>query len=154
MFCLSKVISPGAILCGCQKLSRDEFLDELVAVAGREYGWVDSAELSRRVREREAKMTTSIGLGIAVPHARMEDRDRIQVAAACVPAGVDFRASDGKPVRLVILLVSPVSAPGIHVQALASVSRISPQVVEQLVASSTPEDFLRILGGWESTFSR
>jgi fructose PTS system EIIBC or EIIC component len=154
MILMSEILSPGAILCGCPFLSRDELLDELVGVAAREYGWTDGEEVARRVREREAKMSTAIGLGIAVPHARMEGRSLVQVAVACLPAGLDFGASDGKPVRLVLLLVSPVSAPGIHVQALATVGRISPQLVESLVHSRTPDEFLRILGGWESTLPR
>jgi PTS system nitrogen regulatory IIA component len=154
MLHLSEILAPGAILCGCRILSRDDLLEELVSVAGREYGWSDGAEVARRVREREAKMPTSIGRGIAVPHARMEDRERIQVAAACVPDGLDFRASDRTPVRLVLLLVSPLSTPGIHVQALASVSRVPPQLVEELVCSSAPEAFLEALRVWESTISR
>jgi mannitol/fructose-specific phosphotransferase system IIA component (Ntr-type) len=154
MLHLSEVLAPAAILCGCRFPTRDDLLEGLVALAAREYGWTDGADVARRVREREAKMSTSIGLGIAVPHARMEDRERIQVAAACVPAGLDFQASDRKPVRLVLLLVSPVSAPGIHVQALAAASRLAPRQVEQLVCSSTPQDFLEVLKGWEATAPR
>lgn len=154
MLHLSEILAPGAILCGCRFLSHDDLFENLVGVAAQEYGWTDGAEVARRIREREAKMSTSIGIGIAVPHARMEDRERIQVAAACIPAGLDFRASDHKPVRLVLLLVSPVSAPGIHVQALASVSRIPSQLVEQLVNSTTSEVFLDILREWESTLAR
>jgi nitrogen PTS system EIIA component len=154
MLHLSEILAPGAILCGCRILSRDDLLEELVAVAVREYGWTDGSEVARRVREREAKMPTSIGRGIAVPHARMEARERIQVAVACVPAGLDFLASDRTPVRLVLLLVSPLTAPGIHVQALASVSRLSPQLVEELVGSSAPEAFLETLRAWESSLSR
>lgn len=154
MLLLSQILAPGAILCGCQFLSQDDLLQELVGAAAREYGWTDGEEVARRVREREAKMSTSIGLGIAVPHARMEERAVIQAAVACLPGGLDFRSPDGKPVRLVLLLVSPVSTPGIHVQALAAVSRISPQLVERLVRSSAPDEFLRILGEWESTLPR
>jgi len=153
MLRLSEILAPGAILCGCQNMSRDDLLEGLVAAASREYGWADGAEVARRILEREAKMPTSIGLGVAVPHARMEDRSHIQVAAACVPAGLDFRASDHKPVRLVLLLVSPAAAPGIHVQALASVSRITSPLVDQLVRSRTSEEFLMALRAWESNLS-
>lgn len=154
MLRLSETLAPGAILCGCRIPSRDELLDQLVAAAAREYGWTDGPEVARRVREREAKMPTTIGLGIAVPHARMEDRERIQVAVACLPAGLDFGASDRKPVRLALLLVSPLSTPGIHVQALASVSRLSQSLVDGLVGSSGPDEFLAALAGWEATFPR
>lgn len=151
MFRLSEIVSPGAVLCGCEISSRDELLTEIVRTAGGVHGWDDADGIVERVVAREAQMSTAIGQGIAIPHARLERLERIQVAAACVPGGVDFRAPDRKPVRLVLLLVSPVSAPAIHVQALAAVSRIKLPFVERLVASPTPADFVSALAEWEAS---
>ena len=154
MLRLSEVLPPRAILCGCRIPTREALLDELVGAAARAHDWTDGEEIARLVREREAKMTTAIGQGIAVPHARREDRERIAAAVACLPGGIDFQAPDRKPVRLVFLLVSPLAAPGLHVQALAAVSRIPPQVVERLVGAPSPEAFREALVGWEATASR
>ena len=151
MFRLSENLAPGAILCGCRISSRDELLAEIVRTAGAVHGWNDADEIVARVVAREAQMSTAIGQSIAIPHARLERLDRIQVAVACLPAGVDFKAPDRKPVRLVLLLVSPVSAPAIHVQALAAVSRIKLPFVEKLVGSPAPADFLRALAEWEAS---
>jgi mannitol/fructose-specific phosphotransferase system IIA component (Ntr-type) len=151
MFRLSENLAPEAILCGCKIASRDELLTEIVRTAGAVHGWNDADEIVARVVAREAQMSTAIGQGIAVPHARLEWLDRIQVAVACLPDGLDFRAPDRKPVRLVLLLVSPISAPAIHVQALAAVSRIKMPFVERLVGSSTPAEFLHALAEWETS---
>jgi len=147
---LSEHLSRDAILCACQNLSRDEILEQLVRTAARAYGWDDGAAIAAMVREREAKMSTAIGMGIAIPHSRLDRLDRVCLALASVPAGVDFRAPDRKPVRLVVLLVSPVSAPGHHVQALAMVSRIGLAVVDRLVASSTPDELMAAVVEWEA----
>lgn len=151
MFKLSENLAPEAILCGCRISSRDELLAEIVRTAGKVHGWNDADEIVARVIAREAQMSTAIGQAIAIPHARLERLDQIQVAVACLPGGVDFRSPDRKPVRLVLLLVSPISAPVIHVQALAAVSRIKLPFVERLVASPTPAEFLRALAEWEAS---
>ncbi len=154
MFLLSEQLAPAAILCDQRCASRDALVHQMVAAAALAYGWTDGEEIARRVLEREAKLSTAIGLGIAVPHARLENRDRVEIVVSCLPEGIDFSAPDGRPVRLVVLLVSPLSAPGIHVQALASVSRISMDLVDRLVKAPDPGRFLEILGEWESTRSK
>ena len=55
---------------------------------------------------------------------------------------MDFHSPDKKPVRLAFLLLSPPSSAGSHVRALSAVSRISPDLLEELVAANTPSDFL------------
>ena len=151
MLRISEIIAPEAILCGCRIHSRDELLGEMVRVAAKVHSWTNAEELTAMVIDRECKMSTGIGIGIAVPHARLETVDRIHVAVACVPAGVDFRSPDRNPVRLALLLVSPVAAACVHVKALAAVSRIAQTTVDRLVVSATPEDFLETLRGWERT---
>lgn len=154
MFRLTEILAPDAILCGCQIPSRDLLLDEMVSVAAKAYGWTDGSEIARLVRRRELLMSTAIGLGIAVPHARIETPNRVQIAAACLPNGLDFAAPDRRPVRLVLLLVSSVAAPAVHVQALAAVSRISQALVDSLVLAATPGIFLEVLSAWEATISK
>lgn len=151
MFRLSEHLDPSAVLCGCRIPSRDALLRELVELAGSVYGLDGIEEIVRKVAEREEKMSTAIGLGIAVPHARLAGLDKVRVAVACLPDGLDFRAPDRKPVRLALLLVSPVEAPGIHVQALASVSRIRQELVDRLANASDPAAFLAVLGDWEGS---
>jgi mannitol/fructose-specific phosphotransferase system IIA component (Ntr-type) len=73
---------------------------------------------------REAKMTTGIGHGIAVPHARTQAADRLRVVFARHLHGLDWGAVDGKPVHFIVLLVSPPDQPGPHLQFLAAVARL------------------------------
>jgi nitrogen PTS system EIIA component len=151
---LSENLSAAAILCGHRADSREEVLDRLVTAAAAAYGWDDGPTLSQMVREREAKMSTVIGMGIAVPHSRLERLDRVHVAVACLPSGVEFNSGDRKPVRLVVLLVSPLAAAGLHVQALAMVGRITESLVEGLVGAATPAAFLDVLTAWESRIDK
>jgi len=79
--------------------------------------------LYERLWEREQLGSTGIGAGVAVPHCKMPGSKRVVVAVALLREGVDFGAVDGKPVRLVFLVVSPEDQPAAHLQCLAAISR-------------------------------
>jgi PTS system nitrogen regulatory IIA component len=69
-----------------------------------------------------------------------------------VPGGVDFHALDGRPVRLVLLVLSPADAPAGHLQALARISRLvkTPGVTDAILSARSPEEIARGLRSAES----
>jgi nitrogen PTS system EIIA component len=83
----------------------------------------DAAELFRMLMEREQLGSTGIGSGIAIPHAKVPGLRQGVVAVGTVPAGVEFGAADGEPVRLFFLVLSPSASPAEHLQVLATISR-------------------------------
>jgi mannitol/fructose-specific phosphotransferase system IIA component (Ntr-type) len=58
-----------------------------------------------------------------LPHCKWKGLDDVLLAIGRSRKGVDFGSSDGVPVTLIFLLLSPVDAPGLHLQALARISR-------------------------------
>jgi PTS system nitrogen regulatory IIA component len=87
-------------------------------------GGVRSAdELFQGLWEREQQGATGIGAGVAIPHCKLPGLRRGVVAVGTVPAGVDFAAADGEPVRLLFVVVSPEESPEEHLRSLAAISR-------------------------------
>lgn len=104
--------------------SRDEVFDELIGLL-EENGSLDfSDEALDALKDREEILSTGIGEGLAIPHAKMDEIDEFKAAFARIPDGVDFKSLDGKPAHLVFLLLSPKGEAGKHVRVLARVSRI------------------------------
>jgi fructose PTS system EIIBC or EIIC component len=118
------------------------------------YHLPDSGLIARKVLEREADVSTGIGFGIAIPHARIEKIDRVYMAAVRSTAGIDFAAIDGQPVHLIFMIVSPAGASNAHVQVLSSLSRIMSyeDIRKKLLAAKTPEKFLELLVKGESKY--
>ena len=73
------------------------------------------------VLAREATMSTGIGSGLAVPHARLEKLSRIYLARGRSKAGIDFKSPDGRKANLVMLIVTPSAQVNAYLQLLASV---------------------------------
>ncbi len=74
------------------------------------------------VEAREKVLTTAVGEGLAIPHARTECVSHTIAAFANTAEPVEFGALDEKPVRLVFLLVGPESDNGKHVRYLSRAS--------------------------------
>ncbi len=76
------------------------------------------------VLRREAERTTGIGYGLAIPHGKSDGCARLVLAAGKPAQPVDFQSLDGRPVTFVVLLISPPDQTGLHIQALARISRL------------------------------
>jgi mannitol/fructose-specific phosphotransferase system IIA component (Ntr-type) len=107
----------------------------------------DPAAFERAVLEREDAMSTGIGLGIAVPHAKIPSVKEFVVSLGRSKAGIEFHSLDGKPVHLVVLIAGPEGRQGPYLQLLAGVTlRLKREEVRRaLLAAPTPKDMIPIL---------
>lgn len=124
-------------------------IEELVAVlvaAGR-VAAADAAAITAAVRDREETMSTGIGHGVAIPHAATERVGAVEAALGIAPHDVAFDALDGKPVRIVFLLVVPANSFQQHLDTLADVARVlsDAELREQLQAAMQPSAVLALL---------
>lgn len=81
----------------------------------------DIDKLVAALKERENIMTTGIGFGIAVPHARIKEVKKITFAIGLSHHGIDFDAIDKKPAFLIILVAAGEMQ---HMEYLRLLSRI------------------------------
>jgi mannitol/fructose-specific phosphotransferase system IIA component (Ntr-type) len=106
-----------------------------------------AAEAEDSIRDavltREKSMSTGMENGIAIPHAAVEGQENLAVALGIVGSeeGLSFESIDGRPARLVVLLVIPKTQKLLHIRTLADVARVlgKDEVREQLFASETAD---------------
>lgn len=126
--------------------SRDAVIDTLLALCARE-GAVLSPEVARRaLMEREAAMTTAIGKGLALPHARTDAVDCIISALGILRTGVDFGALDGEPVVIVVLTLLPPSVTSEYTELVSAILRaVDGPGREAILTASSPEAVVEAL---------
>lgn len=130
---LGDLLSTDSIIPALKADNKKQLLQALAEHAARSAG-VSSHDLFVRLLQRERLDSTGLGRGIAVPHAKLKDLDRIVGLFARLEKPVDFESADGEPVDLVFLLLSPEHASGDHLKALARISRLvrDPAAIEGL----------------------
>lgn len=106
-----------------------------------------SSQIHDAILSREALLSTGIGRGVAVPHARSSALSNMAMAVGTTREPVDFDSVDAEPVRLVWMLVGPGRTGGLHVRTLAAISELlrDDRIRGQLIEASTPGEFLRIV---------
>ena len=147
-FTLTRYLAPDRVKLPLEGREKEPVIRELAALVARSLGIPDRAgEVAESVLEREAVLSTGIGGGVALPHGRTAAVPELSLAAGTVPGGVDFDALDGRPVRLIFLLVGPVDSAGDHVKALSRLSRILGRsgLRRRLVECREAGDFLDVL---------
>ena len=103
--------------------TKEEAIAEIVRRMKESRAIKDEAELLGALNNRETQGSTSLGNGIAIPHARLDSQDRIVVAMARLTAGVNFHEGDPEPVRLIFILVTPADQAGEYLKVLAKLSK-------------------------------
>ena len=103
--------------------NKSEVLKELLVPLGDKYSEMDTDEAVRVLLEREKLGTTGIGDGIAIPHGKLENLEKVIVIVGRSVEGVDFDALDHKPCTIFFLVLAPEQVAGMHLRVLAQISR-------------------------------
>jgi len=116
---------------------------DLSRIAARSVG-LDPNHVADAVLAREELMGTAIGEEIAVPHARLEGLSRPVLVIGHSEEGIDFNSPDGRPVRLIFLLLTPKEEDAAQIQIIGQIARCFGNVdARQLVYERESVDVLR-----------
>ena len=133
---ISMILKPEAVRVLTSASSKKRLMHELGDIAQSAYG-VNAQAAVEALQEREALGPTGVGHGVALPHARLADIDRVVGALVLLERPIDFDAVDRQPIDLAFALFAPIEAGVEHLKALALISRTlrDPQLCAKLRAN-------------------
>jgi len=136
---LSKLLVPGAVRLVGQLTSKKRLFQELGEMAAQAYKLNASVAIDG-LQERESLGPTGVGHGIALPHARLEDLNKIVGVFMRLEKPLDYDSVDRQPVDLIFGLFAPKDSGVDHLKALALVSRTmrDPGICAKLRANTDP----------------
>jgi mannitol/fructose-specific phosphotransferase system IIA component (Ntr-type) len=120
---LSALLARGAWVKSLKASTPAEAIEELVGALARPLADLESGA-TRAVLDREALASTGLGDDVAVPHAVVPGLQRPLLALGLAPGGIDFNAPDGRPSKIVFLLLMPPRAHDQEVRILAQIARV------------------------------
>jgi fructose-specific phosphotransferase system IIA component len=140
---LTERFTEECIIIDSHDTTKDQILDIMVNKLCEVYQIENKEGVHEAVLGREKKMSTGIGCGLAVPHAKVDFVNKMCIVALTCKKGIDFASIDKEPVFLLFLIVSPTNTTGPHIRALSTISRImaDADIRKSLIDSETPEDF-------------
>jgi len=151
---IQDLIQKSGIIIDLKCVDKFETINTMTRFLCSVNGLPNAEEAADKIIEREREMSTGIGLGIAIPHARLAGIDRLYMAAARSIEGIEFNSLDEQAVNLIFVMVSPASTSTEHTQVLSALSRIMSyeEVRTNLMQAGTSEEFAEIIANAENKY--
>jgi fructose-specific phosphotransferase system IIA component len=150
---LYELLDTDSILPNLRAESKEAAIEELVEALERAGRIADRGAVLDAVLEREQAMSTGLEDGVAVPHAKSAAVSTLTAALGIKREGLDFESADGKPTKIVFLLIAEQNNPGPHVRALAKLARLlsDPAMRSALINARTAQEIFDIIKQRELT---
>jgi len=144
---LTKILKPTCIKVPLEGDNKQAVITELVDLLNAPGLLLDRDVALEAVLTREKTRSTGIGSGIAIPHGKCNAAKELVMALGITAEPIDFASVDGKPVKIILLLISPADQTGPHIQALAQISRLmlDEQFKQNLENITSAEDAYELL---------
>lgn len=148
---LQELFVPGRIKCHLEAEDKSEAFEELVDLLVTHYGLRCRDDILDAINRREAKMSTGIKRGVAIPHAKTSFTKGVVGVLGISDRGIDYESLDGEPVRLLFLLVSSEEDAGTHLSVLKKIALLveNKEFIREACAAADPEGVHRVLRSYE-----
>lgn len=143
---IAELLDTEGVVARLPATSKKQALQELAKRAAQITGLHERA-IFDVLLERERLGTTGVGNGIAIPHGKLPELNKLCGLFARLDKPIDFDAVDDQPVDLIFLLLAPEGAGADHLKALARVSRLlrDRTICEKLRGSDEAEALYSLL---------
>ena len=144
---LLDIVSPGGVVDDLQAETKEGVLREMSEVAATSVPSLSVQSLTSILLDRESLGSTGIGDGVAIPHGKVPGLTGLLAVFGRSRAGVQFHSLDGKPAHLFFLVVAPEQSAGMHLKALARISRLlkDARFRRSLLDARDADDLRRVL---------
>jgi len=149
---LTQILLPTCVKVPLKGEDKNSVIIELVDVLDSNKLLLDRDIVLNAVLAREQTRSTAIGSGIAIPHGKCKAVSELVMTIGITAEPIDFQSVDGRGVKIIILLASPIDQTGPHIQALAQISRLmlDDQFKQQLEKADSAETVYKLLRSKES----
>src|ERR1051325_1006781 len=120
---IEDLLSPRAVIAQLRAGNKKQVLLEIARLAAAATGPAERG-IYDVPAERERLASTGLGRGLAIPHGKLPELDRLCGVFARLERPIPFDSFDKRPVDLIFALLAPADAGAGHLRALARVSRL------------------------------
>ncbi|MDF1612648.1 MAG: PTS sugar transporter subunit IIA [Stygiobacter sp.] len=143
---ICEILKVESIIPSMNSTDKESAIKELVYSFKDDPRVKDVDEVYHAVIEREKIMSTGVGKGFAIPHAKTNAVNEIIAAFGKLDTPIDFQSLDDQPVKLIFLLVGKENLVGPHIKLLSRLSRMMnlDEFRENLANAKTAEEIYNL----------
>ncbi|MCA8972300.1 MAG: amino acid permease [Planctomycetes bacterium] len=124
---------------------KDALFDHFAETFAAALPEIEASAVAKALWERENTQNTSVGDGIAMPHATLREADALRLGIFVLDKGMNFEAIDGKPVDVFFVTIGPPNDRTTHLRVLGKISELvlGTKLLEGIRASKNATDVQR-----------
>lgn len=147
-------IREDLILPDLQSKGKLDLLAELAEHLATRNDGVSRDALLKVLVDRERLASTAIGEGVAIPHGKLDAVGKLVACVGRAREGVDFDSMDGRPTHLFFVLIAPENSTGVHLKALARISRLfkDPEFRTRLLAADSAKEMFDVIADEDAKY--
>ena len=151
---ISDILEEKLIVTNLAKTAKDEVINAMIDVLSQSSKVADKEKVRTAIFEREKIMSTGVGNGFAIPHGKTDGVSDIVAAFGVTAQPIDYQALDGKPVRLIFVLVGRENMVGPHIKLLSRISRLmnKEEFRNKLMEIKTPKEVIEAFRQEEASY--
>lgn len=121
---VSDLLTSGNVFHNLEAESKEELVQTMIQSLSAQLGKENTMRATRAVMERESIMSTGVGKGLGIPHAKINGIERNFAVFARLKNPLDYGSIDDQDVELVFLLIGPDGQSTTHIKLLSRISRL------------------------------
>ena len=140
---LSRLISPDRIT-RIDEDNKDDCLRSLVKCLSESESLGNEDSIFEAIMDRERLLSTGFGLGLAIPHAKLNIIDDFIVGLAIHRDGVPFDSLDEQPVHILVMILGPDQQQDEYLKVLSRVTAFLKDQREKILSLEDNEEIYKL----------
>ncbi|MEA2108842.1 MAG: PTS sugar transporter subunit IIA [Pseudomonadota bacterium] len=144
---ITDYLNESLIISDLDGADKNTVLKKFSDCVSQQFPQIPADEVFTILKEREDLGSTGIGGSIAIPHGKTKKIDTLIVEFARSHEGISFDAIDDQPVKFFFLLLAPEDSAGLHLKALAKISRMlkDPEFRKRLAEAKDATELFQLI---------
>lgn len=152
---LEEYLDPSLCLAGVGVQNKERLFQRFVKLVSKKNKNLTPDMLMDRLERRERQSPTSVGGGVAIPHAFVPDMDKPAIGAMQLKRAIQYGPGDDDKVKTVFFLVGKDGEPEHHLPILARIARLcsTPEFLQVFGKARTSREMYKTIVNWDKRIS-
>lgn len=138
---------PKCVEPGIKARKKEELFTYIAKSFAKELSGITASKIEKALWERENTQNTSVGRGLALPHATIDETDSTKLAVFTTTQPIDYHTATGEKLDVFIVTVGPSSERHRHLELLAGVAQmvLETELIKELREASTSSQAVQVI---------
>ena len=141
-------INKESIIIDLKETDKECFLSKMIEKLDSLGLLINKDEVEHAIMAREQLMSTGIGNGIAIPHAKTDSVNNIIISIATIKNGINYKSIDKNKVFVVFMLLTPKNSSSENLKVLTSIAKIfrdNSNFLEKLINAKKSQEIIELI---------